>query len=137
MDNAEAIISFIDEVTRNNETAVAVRGLGTAPIANWIWPFASFGQVRQAIDPLVLNGLATRDASGRKALEEQLYTILQDIVPKIKDAPMNPIKSVLNLRDSFDLRSEYIATTSIHINEKNLNKHNGRASCRKKVCQYF
>src|SRR3546814_3002892 len=31
MDNAEAIISFIDEVTRNNETAVAVRGLGTAP----------------------------------------------------------------------------------------------------------
>src|SRR3546814_14403677 len=88
MDNAEAIISFIDEVTRNNETAVAVRGLGTAPIANWIWPFASFGQVRQAIDPLVLNGLATRDASGRKALEEQLYTILQDIVPKIKDAPM-------------------------------------------------
>ncbi|RUW82250.1 hypothetical protein EOA35_37715, partial [Mesorhizobium sp. M8A.F.Ca.ET.023.01.1.1] len=38
MENATAVISFIDEVTKNNETAVAVKGLGIAPIANWIWP---------------------------------------------------------------------------------------------------
>ncbi|MBO9136682.1 DUF4062 domain-containing protein (plasmid) [Rhizobium sp. B230/85] len=105
MDNANAIISFIDEVTKNNETAKAVKGQGVAPIANWIWPFSTFSQVREAIDPLVLNGLPVADAAGRKALEEQLYVLLQKAVPQASKSLVNPVSSVLKLRNALNLNS--------------------------------
>lgn len=111
MENAAAVISFIDEITKNNETAAAVKGLGTPPIANWIWPFGTFTQVRQAIDPLVLSGLAVRDAAGRKALEEQLVAMLQDILPKIGDSAVNPIISVLKIVNEIGLDSSKLVST--------------------------
>lgn len=113
MDNATAIISFIDEVAKNNETARAVKGLGEAPIANWIWPFSTFSQVRQALDPLILHGLTVQDAAGRKALEKQLHQMLQNIVPLVQGAPLNPINSVLNLRTTLNLQSEMLTQTII------------------------
>lgn len=105
MDSANAIISFVDEVTKNNETTKAVKGQGVPPIANWIWPFSTFGQVRQAIDPLVLNGLTVADGAGRKALEEQLYILLQKAVPQATKSLVNPVNIVLNLRSFLNLQS--------------------------------
>jgi hypothetical protein len=114
MEDATAIISFIDEVAKNNETAAAAKGLGPAPIANWIWAFSTFTQVRQALDPLVLSGRAVRDATGRKALQEQLLTMLQSIVPRFSKGPFNPIAGVVNLVNDLGLdSSNYIGTLTI------------------------
>lgn len=121
MENAKAVISFIEEVAKNNETAAATKGLGTAPIANWIWPFATFTQIRQAIDPLVLNGLAVRDAAGRKALEEQLLTMLLEIVPRISDGPSNPINAALNVVKELGLNSSDFSGT-LRVGEKTWNR---------------
>ncbi|WP_440980773.1 DUF4062 domain-containing protein [Shinella sumterensis] len=111
MDNATAIISFIEEVAKNNETALAVKGLGAAPIANWIWPFSTFSQIRHAIDPLVLHGLPVADAAGRKALEEQLYVLLQKVVPVTSNGLGNPVNAVLNLRKILDVRGSDLTRT--------------------------
>lgn len=118
MDNANAIIGFIDEITKNKETAKAVSGLGEAPIANWVWPFSTFGEVRQAIDPLVLNGNTVLNAAGRKTLEEQLYTILQGVLPKVDGIALNPINSVLRLRTSFGVSSDNITNKSFPITKQ-------------------
>jgi hypothetical protein len=117
MENAEAIIAFIDEVARNGETIAASKGLATAPIANWISPFTTFTQVRQALDPLIAHGLTVSQAAGRKALEVQLLQLLQDVVPVIADKAMNPVNTVLNLRSELKIEDSQL-TDMISVNEK-------------------
>lgn len=121
MEDATAIISFIDEVTKNNETAAAAKGLGAPPIANWIWPFSTFTQVRQAIDPLVLSGFAVRDAAGRKALSEQLVTMLLGVVPRLSSGLSNPVQAVLTLVSELGLNSSNF-TGTIKLPEKRWNR---------------
>jgi hypothetical protein len=121
IENAKTVIDFIDEVSKNNETAAAAKGLSSPPIANWIWPFATFTQIRQAIDPLVLNGLTVRDAAGRKALEEQLFTMLMGIVPRITDGPANPIDAVLNIVRELGLNSSNFQG-NLRVSEKTWNR---------------
>jgi hypothetical protein len=121
MENAEAIISFIDEVTKNSETILASKGLGTAPIANWISPFATFTQVRQALDPLIAHGLSVREAAGRKALETQLCGLLRHVVPLIGGRPGNPCNSVLSLLTTFNLRGDQL-TQNIPVDQNTWKK---------------
>ena len=111
MDNAEATISFIDEVTRNGQTIAASKGLATAPIANWISPFTTFTQVRQAVDPLIAHGLTVSQAAGRKALEVQLVQLLQSVAPLISGEAINPVYTVLKLRRELDIKAEQLTTT--------------------------
>lgn len=106
MDSAEDIRAFIDEVTRNRETRLASQGKGEAPIANWIWPFTTFTEIRQALDPLVAHGRTVQQAAGRKALEVQLAQILRAIVPIVKYEPFNPFNTVVNIRNELNLRTE-------------------------------
>ncbi|UGY25453.1 DUF4062 domain-containing protein [Bradyrhizobium septentrionale] len=82
------IVSFIDEISRNKETAEAVKGRGVMPVGNWVHPFTRFSDIRDVLDPLILNGLSVRHAAGRKALQNQLLILLRDVVPIIKDKAM-------------------------------------------------
>jgi hypothetical protein len=86
----EFIISFIDEISRNKETAEAVKGRGAMPSGNWVHPFTRFSDIRDVLDPLILNGLSVRHAAGRKALQNQLLNLLRDVVPVINDKPLVP-----------------------------------------------
>jgi hypothetical protein len=117
MENSEAIIAFIDEVTRNGETMAASKGLATAPVANWISPFTTFTQVRQALDPLIAHGLSVSQAAGRKALEVQLVELLQQVVPVIGGRAMNPVNTVLNVRNALNIQANQL-TQKIKVPEK-------------------
>jgi hypothetical protein len=109
MDDAKAIISFIDEISRNKETARAVAGDGEAPIANWISPFSTFAEVRQALDPLVTHGLTRSQAAGRKTLEVQLIEFIARLdPPRTKGKIFNPTQSVLNLRTKLNIKADQI-----------------------------
>lgn len=121
MDNAEAIISFIDEVTRNGETVAASKGLATAPVANWISPFTTFTEVRQALDPLIAGGLTVSEAAGRKALEVQLIKLLQGVAPLVDGKVINPVNSVLRIRRELGIKAEQL-TATIKVPEKLWNR---------------
>jgi hypothetical protein len=109
MDDAEAIISFIDEISRNKETALAVAGHGEAPIANWLSSFSTFAEVRQALDPLVTHGLTRSQAAGRKALEVQLIEFIARLrPPRTKGKVFNPTQAVLNLRTKLNIKADQI-----------------------------
>ena len=106
MENAKAIRAFIEEVTRNDETRLASQGKGEPPIANWIWPFSTFTEIRQALDPLIAQGRTIQQAAGRKALEIQLGQLLRAIVPLANGTPFDPLNVVLSIRNELNLRAE-------------------------------
>jgi len=139
MDDAKAIISFIDEVSRNKETVRATNGDAEAPIANWVSPFSTFTDVRQALDPLIVHGLTIPQAAGRKALEVQLVKFLTDLQPmRSEEKVFNPVSSVLNLRKTLNITADQILN-KIHIGVDDWNRlytlH--MASARSKTDHHF
>jgi hypothetical protein len=87
MTDAEAIIAFIELVSRNSETSKASKGQGEFPVANWVHQFSTFAEVRSAIDPLIFAGLEVPQAAGRAALYNRLTALLQVLLLKGSSRP--------------------------------------------------
>lgn len=119
-DDSGFIVSFIDEVCRNKETAEAAKGKGAMPIGNWVHPFSGFSDIRSVIDPLILNGLSVTKAAGRKALQNQLLILLRDVLPIVKDGPLIPAPTVLRLAAEINLTGQNI-TGSTKLSNKTWN----------------
>jgi hypothetical protein len=116
--DVEFIVSFIDEVSKNKETADAVRGKGAMPVANWLHPFTGFGDIRDVVDPLILRGLSVKDAAGRRALQNQLLLLLRDVLPLINEKPLIPSKTIQRLAREINLKSADIGRSAT-ITDKN------------------
>jgi hypothetical protein len=115
--DSEFIVSFIDEVSRNKETTEALKGKGGFPIGNWVHPFSRFSDIRDVVDPLILSGLSVRHAAGRKALQNQLLILLRDVVAMVRDKPMVPIPTIINLSKEINLSTSDI-TGSVKLSDK-------------------
>ncbi|MEH2626073.1 hypothetical protein V1292_004128 [Bradyrhizobium sp. AZCC 1719] len=109
--DSDFIVSFIDEISRNKETAEAVKGRGSMPVGNWVHTFSRFSDIRDVLDPLILNGLSVRHAAGRKALQNQLLILLRDVVPVINGKPMIPAPTILKLAKEIDLKTDALTST--------------------------
>jgi hypothetical protein len=115
--DSDFIISFIDEVSRNKETTEALKGKGAFPIGNWVHPFTRFSDIRDVVDPLILNGLSVRHTAGRKALQNQLLILLRDIVQIVRDKPLVPISAIMRLANEINLTTENV-TGSVTLTDK-------------------
>ncbi len=115
--DAKTIISFVDEVSRNQETAAAARGDGSLPIANWIYTFKSFADIRQAVDLLVLNGQTVDIAARKKALQVQLLAMLREVVPSISGKALFPDTTIARIAKTLNLKAEDI-TRPVRIDGK-------------------
>jgi hypothetical protein len=118
--DVEFIVSFIDEVSKNKETADAVRGKGAMPVANWLHSFTGFGDIRDVVDPLILRGLSVKDAAGRRALQNQLLLLLRDVLPLINGKPLVPSPTIQRLAREINLKSADIGGSAT-ITSKNWN----------------
>src|ERR1700676_4335193 len=107
-DDSDAIGSFIEEVSRNKETSEAARGKGAMPVGNWIHTFKNFSEIRDVLDPLILRGMPVNKAAGRKALQNQLVTLLRQLVPLIKSKPLMPDVTILRLARTLNLSADHI-----------------------------
>lgn len=87
MTDAEAIINFIELVSRNAETSKASKGQGEFPVANWVHQFSTFAEVRSAIDPLIFAGLEVPQAAGRAALYNRLTALLRVLLLNKSSGP--------------------------------------------------
>lgn len=97
MTDADTIIDFIELVSRNAETAAAVRGSGEFPIANWLHRFSTFGEIRSVLDPLIFAGFDVPQAAGRAVLYSRLTTLLQGILFKARSGLAMPTERVRTL----------------------------------------
>jgi len=89
-EDAEFISKFLAEVGRNLETSRAVRTGGAKPTGNWIYPFATFKEVQDVLQPLVFTGLTSDEAAYRKALQHELIEVVRVLLLKHKDKPLDP-----------------------------------------------
>jgi hypothetical protein len=103
--DAESIISLIDEVSKNRETAAAARGDGPLPVANWVHTFKGFSDIRQALDLLVLNGQSVDIAARKKALQSQIIAMLRQVVPSISGRPLFPDRTIARIAATLKLGS--------------------------------
>ncbi|MCK1409299.1 DUF4062 domain-containing protein [Bradyrhizobium sp. 76] len=110
-DDSDAIGAFIEEVSRNKETSEAARCKGVMPIGNWIHTFKNFSEIRDVLDPLILKGLSVNKAAGRKALQNQLLTLLQQLVPLINSKPLLPDVTVVRLAKTLSLTASLVGQT--------------------------
>lgn len=108
MTDATAIINFIEEVSRNAETSAAVKGERQFPKANWLHQFASFADIRQQLDILILAGLEVSEAAGRLALRLLLTRQLKDLLILVDGQPMIPSTTVRRLVQEINLRADQI-----------------------------
>jgi hypothetical protein len=102
-DDAAFIHNFISEVSRNRETAAAAKGEGVMPIANWVHTFRDFSDITDAIAPLVLSGLAVKDASGRTILLNQILALLQGITSPSDGGLFTPFEAIRKLARDINL----------------------------------
>jgi hypothetical protein len=115
--DAETIIAFVDEVSRNRETSEAARGLVPMPVANWVHPFKGFKEIREAIDLLVLNGQAVDIAARKKALQSQLLSMLRQVVPSLGSKPIFPDPTIRRITSELNLKATDV-TRSIRVDGK-------------------
>jgi Domain of unknown function (DUF4062) len=119
--DSDFIVSFIEEISRNKETADAAKGLGPMPIGNWIHQFVGFSDIRDALDPLILNGVSVKHAAGRKALQNQLLTLLRDLIPLLKNEPVSPIPTISNVAKEINLKADNLPA-SIRLEDRTYNR---------------
>ncbi len=115
--DAQFVADFIDEVSRNKETRDAVSHGGAFPIGNWLHEFSTFGEVVQAIEPLLFQGVSADIAVGRKALQNQLLALLQATILKIGNRTLNVRPTVQRLAATYPINADAIGI-QIRISKK-------------------
>jgi hypothetical protein len=88
--NAAFLKSFIDEVSRNEETKRAVRGEGIAPSGNWIHLFHGFRDIVDVLNGHVFASIPVEDMTMRRLLRGELREILGQTLVKIRDTVLSP-----------------------------------------------
>ena len=83
--DAEFLIEFLEEVGRNEETANAVKGVGTFPTGNWIYAFSNFRDVVDTLRAQVFAGRPIEQAIGRQLLRSELLEITAQMLIKHSD----------------------------------------------------
>ena len=104
--DAQFITNFLKEVDRNKEAVAAAKGKGSLPTGNWVHTFTTFKDIIDAIGPLIFNGLVVGEAASRKALQMQLLSLLQTVIPKISSKPFIPATKVAGLAQALNVSSD-------------------------------
>ncbi|WP_445194134.1 hypothetical protein ACT009_08500 [Sphingomonas sp. Tas61C01] len=103
--NAKFVASFIAEVGRNLETALAVERGTTKPTGNWIHTFKNFRDVADVLHPLTFGGLTADEAAYRQALQYELIGILKRLLLKHKGDALDPRHAIITHWRAHGLRS--------------------------------
>ncbi|WP_010657913.1 DUF4062 domain-containing protein [Brucella anthropi] len=93
-EDADFISRFLTEVGRNFETATAVKTGAPKPTGNWIYPFVTFKDVHDVLQPLTFSGLTADEASYRKALQYECVELVRRLLLKIDGKPLDPRPSI-------------------------------------------
>ena len=105
--DAEFISSFIEEVGRNIEAKSAIAKGLPRPTGNWIHVFKDYAEIVAAVNPVILMGLPTHEASFRKALEGEIIQILGKCLFKTSNGTvLSPIRFISNVTQKYAIPYE-------------------------------
>jgi len=83
-DDAEFLGNFINEVSRNKETKLAVQGKGKAPSGNWMHIFSNFRDVIDVLHGQAFSSVPIEDMIARRLLRRELRDVVGQCLVKFK-----------------------------------------------------
>ncbi len=89
-EDADFVSKFLTEVGRNYETASAVSRGTPKPTGNWIYPFSTFKDIDDVLQPLTFAGRTADEAAYRKALQYELIEVLRRLLLKSDGKAIDP-----------------------------------------------
>jgi len=93
-EDSEFVSNFLTEVGRNFETASAVTKGTPKPTGNWIYPFSTFKDIDDVLQPLTFTGLTADEAAYRKALQYELVEVLRRLLLKFDGEALDPRRAI-------------------------------------------
>jgi len=93
--NADFLVKFIDEVSRNEETKLAVQGKGPAPSGNWVHVFDGFRDIVDVLNGQVFASIPVEDMTVRRLLRRELRDFVGQCLVKSKTDVYSP-RSVID-----------------------------------------
>lgn len=88
--NAEFLIKFINQVSRNEETKLAVHGKGPAPSGNWVHVFSGFRDLVDVLNGQVFASIPAEDMTVRRLLRRELRDFVGQSLIKSKGTVYSP-----------------------------------------------
>lgn len=116
--DSEFIISFINEVGRNRETALALKQSHSLPTGNWIHVFDTFRDVIDAIQTQVYAGSPIEEIAFKKLLLRDLMEILRECLIKYKDEVFSPRWAMERFRKENPITLELKVNDHLAVNIK-------------------
>ncbi|OCJ65505.1 hypothetical protein A6U97_27680 [Agrobacterium tumefaciens] len=104
--DAEFVSKFLSEVGRNSETISAITQGTAKPTGNWIYPFSTFKDIDDVLQPLTFTGLTADEAAYRKALQSELVDVLRRLLLKWNGQALDPRPSIRRFWKSTPIDSE-------------------------------
>lgn len=89
-DDAEFLCAFINEVAKNKETKLAVKGKGVAPTGNWIHVFSNFRDVIDVLHGQVFSSIPVADMTARRLLRRELRDFVGQCLVKQENEVYSP-----------------------------------------------
>lgn len=89
-ENADFLIKFINEVSRNEETKRAVQGKGAAPSGNWVHVVTGFRDIVDVLNGQVFASIPVEDMTARRLLRRELRDFVGQCLVKAKQGLYSP-----------------------------------------------
>jgi hypothetical protein len=112
-ENAEFVSAFLNEIGRNQETIAAVTKGTPKPTGNWIYPFSTFKEINDVLQPLTFSGLTADEASYRKALQYELIELLRRLLLKHKGKALDPRGAIRHFWQTYSIEVDRIRSETI------------------------
>jgi len=113
--DAKTICDFINEVSRNKETSMAVKKKSKFPTANWVHTFETFRDISDVIRTETLSGIPLEIIAFKKLLSRELIEMLKSSLKKINGHNVySPKEFIYNFlkEHTFDLKLNTIELTA-------------------------
>ncbi|MGM3273755.1 DUF4062 domain-containing protein [Ralstonia sp. 24A2] len=88
--NPDFLVKFINEVSRNEETKLAVRGQGPAPSGNWVHVFSGFRDIVDVLNGQAFASIPVEDMTARRLLRRELRDFVGQCLVKFNGAVHSP-----------------------------------------------
>jgi len=109
-DDAEFIVSLIDEVARTGEFKAAMNGESESlPTGNWIHTYSGFRDFIDILNGILMDGLPADQAAFRLTLKSELTDILSACLIKSRGNILSPHSSVVRFNKQFALTKAMVA----------------------------
>jgi len=128
--NPDFLIKFINEVCRNEETKLAVRGEGPVPSGNWVHVFSGFRDIVDVLNGQVFASIPVEDMTARRLLRRELRDFVGQCLLKANGHVYSPRFSIDRFHEEHPItlegktnkfttvgtkRWDMISTLSIHL----------------------